>query len=43
MINSDKELFNNEQTFLNFIGKTKITDSSIDVMSKQWIINYAKD
>ena len=43
MINSDKELFNNEKTFLNFIGKTKITDSRIDVMSKQWIINYAKD
>ena len=43
MINSDKELFNNEKTFLNFIGKTKITDSLIDAMSKQWIINYAKD
>ena len=43
MINSDKELFNNEKIFLNFIGKIKITDSRIDAMSKQWTINYAED
>lgn len=43
MINSDKELFVKEKVFLNFVGKTKITDSRINKMSNQWSINYAED
>ena len=43
MINSDSELFDKEKSFLNFIGKSKITDSRINAMSKQWTINYAEN
>jgi hypothetical protein len=43
MINTDKELFEKEKSFLNFIGKSKITDSRINAMSNQWTINYAKN
>ena len=41
MINADNELFEKEKTFLNFIGKSKITDKRINAMSNQWTINYA--
>ncbi len=41
MIIADNELFDKEKTFLNFIGKSKITDSRINAMSNQWTINYA--
>lgn len=43
MISEDSELFEKEKSFLNFIGKSKITDKRIDAMSNQWTINYAKD
>lgn len=43
MISADSELFDTEKSFLNFIGKSKITDSRINTMSKQWTINYAKN
>jgi hypothetical protein len=43
MINADSELFEKEKSFLNFIGKSKITDSRINAMSNQWTINYAKN
>lgn len=43
MISADAELFDKEKTFLNFIGKSKITDSRINAMSNQWTINYAEN
>jgi len=43
MINSDNELFDKEKIFLNFIGKSKITDSRINAMSNQWNIDYVED
>lgn len=43
MINTDTELFDKEKSFLNFIGKSKITDSRINAMSNQWNINYAEN
>ena len=43
MINADSELFEKEKTFLNFIGKSKITDSRINAMSNPWTITYAKN
>lgn len=43
MINADNDLFDKEKTFLNFIGKSKITDSRINAMSNQWTINYAEN
>lgn len=43
MISSDTELFDKEKSFLNFIGKSKITDSRINAMSNQWNINYAEN
>lgn len=43
MLKADKELFDKEKAFLNFIGKSKITDARINAMSKQWVINYAED
>lgn len=43
MINADYELFDKEKVFLNFIGKSKITDSRINAMSNQWNINYVED
>lgn len=36
MINADKELFDKEKFFLNFVGKNKITDNRISSMSKKW-------
>lgn len=43
MIRADKDLFDKEKAFLNFIGKSKITDKRINDMSKQWTINYVED
>lgn len=43
MINADKELFDKEKAFLNFIGKSKITDNRLKAMSNQWIIKYAEN
>ncbi len=43
LINGDKELFDKEKIFLNFIGKSKITDSRINSMSKQWSVNYVEN
>jgi hypothetical protein len=43
LINADNELFDKEKTFLNFIGKSKITDNRINAMSNQWTINYVKN
>jgi hypothetical protein len=36
MINADKDLFDKEKSFLEFVGKNKITDSRINSMSKKW-------
>lgn len=43
MINGDRELFEKEKVFLNFIGKSKITDNRINAMSKQWTIDYVEN
>lgn len=43
LIKGDKELFGKEKAFLNFIGKSKITDSRIDAMSKQWSLSYVEN
>lgn len=42
-IAADKELFNEEKTFLLSIGKSKITDSKINAMTKQWSLFYAQN
>ncbi|NVN96018.1 MAG: hypothetical protein HXX18_12120 [Bacteroidetes bacterium] len=43
MINAENELFVKEKAFLNFIGKSKITDSRINAMSNQWTITYVEN
>lgn len=43
MIRAEDDLFDQEVEFLNFIGKSKITDKRIDDLSNQWKISYAKN
>lgn len=41
MISEDKDLFEVEKSFLSFVGKSKITDNRISVMTQKWNIFYA--
>lgn len=43
MINADRELFMPEKKFLNYVGKSKITDTRINEMSNQWKIIDAEN
>jgi hypothetical protein len=43
MITSENDLFTEEKNFLSFVGKNKITDQRIELMSKQWAFNYVED
>jgi hypothetical protein len=43
MINSDNDLFAVEKIFLKFIGKSHITDSRINAMTKQWTLFYVEN
>ncbi|HEV7643740.1 MAG TPA: hypothetical protein VGO50_07300 [Pyrinomonadaceae bacterium] len=43
MIKKDKDLFVTEKAILQFIGKNKITDKRIGLMSKKWSKFYAEN
>lgn len=43
MIRAEDDLFDQEVEFLDFIGKSKITDKRIDDISNQWKNSYAKN
>jgi hypothetical protein len=43
IINEDIDLFSIEKSFLSFIGKSKITDTRINAMTKQWNLFYVEN
>ena len=43
MLKEDKDLFDIEKKFLEFVGKSQITDSRISSMTKQWTLFHVEN